>query len=277
MSHASDEPAPPFLVVIASQRPPSSPRIVLEPSSTEVTLGRGVDNTIVLDDDAASRLHARLERRADGWWVVDAGSVNGTFVNGERVDAAPLREGDRLHVGQTIFKLVSPEFEEAIVEIFPRVPVDGLTGAWSRHRLVERIDDELRNRGRPGWQLALALFNIDRFKRFNDTHGHLAGDQVLRRLAEFMRQGMRSDEVLARYGGDELAWLLPGSDLEEARARAHAISTEIASLEIPIEGRTIVVTVSAAVVSACEQTRTAAEFTQAVERTLYVMRRSHHE
>lgn len=70
------------------------------------TLGRGADSTILLDGDGVSRSHARLERRADGWWVIDAGSTNGTYVNDEPVQEKLLLDGDRITVGQTILKLV---------------------------------------------------------------------------------------------------------------------------------------------------------------------------
>lgn len=77
-------------------------RYTLNP--TGATIGRGTDSTIMLAGDAVSRCHARLERRADGWWVVDDGSTNGTWVHDEQVRDARLRDGDRLRIGDTIFK-----------------------------------------------------------------------------------------------------------------------------------------------------------------------------
>jgi hypothetical protein len=76
----------------------------LNPAGT--TIGRGADNTIVLAADSVSRCHARLERRADGWWVIDNGSTNGTWVHDEQVREARLHDGDRLRIGDTILKLV---------------------------------------------------------------------------------------------------------------------------------------------------------------------------
>lgn len=71
-----------------------------------VSVGRGADNTIVLASDGVSRCHARLERRGDGWWVIDQGSTNGTFLRDERVQEARLGSGDLLQIGGTIFKFV---------------------------------------------------------------------------------------------------------------------------------------------------------------------------
>lgn len=79
-------------------------RHVLNPEG--VTIGRSTDNTIVLDADAASRRHARLERRADAWWAIDNNSTNGTYVNDEQIQEARLRDGDHLKIGMTIFKFL---------------------------------------------------------------------------------------------------------------------------------------------------------------------------
>ncbi|MDC0716652.1 FHA domain-containing protein [Nannocystis bainbridge] len=71
-----------------------------------VTVGRGLDNTIVLGSDSVSRCHARLEPRDDGWWVVDNHSTNGTYVHDEQVEEARLATGDLLKIGSTVFKFV---------------------------------------------------------------------------------------------------------------------------------------------------------------------------
>lgn len=74
---------------------------------TGVTVGRGLDNVIVLDGDSVSRCHARLERRADGWWVIDNNSTNGTYVDDERIQEARLADGGRLTIGSAILKFVA--------------------------------------------------------------------------------------------------------------------------------------------------------------------------
>jgi hypothetical protein len=78
---------------------------VLNPKG--VTVGRGVDNTIVLSGDSVSRCHARLERRDDGWWVIDNDSTNGTYVHDEQVQEERLAAGDHLKIGSTVFKFVA--------------------------------------------------------------------------------------------------------------------------------------------------------------------------
>lgn len=103
---AAERPDAASLVVIWSRdQQRLGQRSLLDPAQA-VTVGRGADNTVVLDGDSVSRRHARFERRADGWRVIDDGSTNGTYVNDEQVQDAPLRDGDRVRVGDTIWKFL---------------------------------------------------------------------------------------------------------------------------------------------------------------------------
>lgn len=98
-----------FLVILYSRDPELvGDHLALGAAPAVTTVGRGADNTIVLDDDPVSRSHARFEQRADGWWVIDSGSTNGTFVNDEQVREALLRPGDRVRIGDTILRLEDP-------------------------------------------------------------------------------------------------------------------------------------------------------------------------
>jgi diguanylate cyclase (GGDEF)-like protein len=223
--------------------------------ATAITVGRGVDNTIVLRGDPVSRSHARFERRADRWWVVDGGSTNGTYVNDEQVREASLRDGDRVHIGRTIFKLVGTP--PSVGPGFSVSTIDGLTGLLSRRALLEQIERALQAMAaaRP---LALALFDIDRFKAINDSHGHPAGDQVLREIAGLMRAHVREGDVLARHTGDRFALLLPATDLAGATTIAEQVRLAIAAHAFAIADRSIAVTVSAGVACASEGDHAAA-------------------
>jgi len=94
------------LLVLYSRDPELVGQYFALAPSGATTIGRGADNTIVLSGDGVSRSHARFERRADGWWVVDQGSTNGTRVNDEQVQEKPLRSGDRVLIGPTILQLI---------------------------------------------------------------------------------------------------------------------------------------------------------------------------
>jgi diguanylate cyclase (GGDEF)-like protein len=250
-------------------------RYLLEPSPAAITVGRHAGNTIVLGGDAVSRQHARFEQRDDGWWVVDSGSTHGTFVNAQQVQGALLRPGDNIRIGDTILKATSAE-EDAryIVETrYSPTSVDGLTKAYNRRYLIEQTHRELRAAGRPGQPLALVMFDLDHFKRINDTHGHLAGDHVLREVAALAQRHARPGEVFARYGGEEFALLMPGADLRGAAALAEEIRAEVAAHAFAFEGQTIAVTISAGVAQADEDTLGADELIRSADEHLYAAKR----
>jgi two-component system cell cycle response regulator len=230
------------------------------------TVGRGADSTILLNSDAVSRCHARFERRGDVWWVVDAGSTNGTYVNDEQVREAALRRGDRVTIGDTIFKLVNGS---AMVEPgYVVTTIDGLTGLNNRRHLREQIDRALGSTGRG---LALALLDIDGFIYLNDRHGHLVGDQVLVELAGLLRGHVRAGDVLARYAGDQFALLLPDTELEGAAAIVARLRADIAAHGFVGE-RAIPVTLSAGVACAGEGVRGTEALIRAAEASLFAVK-----
>jgi diguanylate cyclase len=113
-----------------------------------------------------------------------------------------------------------------------RSRTDALTGLANRHAL----DDFLRaaqmtamENGRP---LSILLIDIDHFKNFNDKFGHQFGDQVLRLIAKLLKDGLRSDDLAARFGGEELVGVLPGADVNVARSVAERIRQAIANRQV---------------------------------------------
>lgn len=125
---------------------------------------------------------------------------------------------------------------------------DSLTGLLNRREFFVRARAELRRANRRERPTALALFDIDHFKRVNDSHGHAAGDEVLRRVARLMRAHCRLDDVLARLGGEEFALLLPETALADAKVICQRIRTSIASHDWTADGSRHPLTVSAGLV-----------------------------
>jgi len=126
---------------------------------------------------------------------------------------------------------------------------DGLTGLGNRRCFDEEMARALRRCAREGKPLALIMMDVDFFKRYNDTYGHLAGDECLRKLSQAIRQGQkREGDLAARYGGEELVLLLPDCDGDNARAIAEETLERIRALQLPHQGNaTGIVTVSAGV------------------------------
>ncbi|HYE99767.1 MAG TPA: diguanylate cyclase [Planctomycetota bacterium] len=151
---------------------------------------------------------------------------------------------------------------------------DGLTGLYNRRFLEEFLERESFRAARSGAPFGVVLIDVDHFKRFNDTHGHEAGDAVLRAIGESLRGGVRGGDVACRYGGEELVVVLPGATLEASRARAEALRERVRGLRIAPRGELLgPVTVSMGVAAFPEHGTTAQDVVAAADRALYRAKR----
>ena len=110
---------------------------------------------------------------------------------------------------------------------------DELTGLFNRRAFEHALSREAERAARFGGDIALVMIDLNSFKSVNDTHGHAQGDLVLREVARVLREGSREVDHPARYGGEELAVILPGTDLEGAFNCAERIREQIEQLRIP--------------------------------------------
>ena len=212
------------------------------------TIGRGRDNDIVLPSDCVSRRHSRLERRDGGLFVVDLASTNGTYINDEAqpVRERPLERGDRLRIGDTIFKYLSgSDIEVQYHEILFRMTVtDGLTNLSNRKQLDATLQEEIPRARRHQRELAVLMLDIDHFKKINDTYGHLAGDSVLRGLASILQKRLRPNDRLGRYGGEEFCAILPETGLASAAKIGEELRALVEAHAFVADDKRISVTVS---------------------------------
>ena len=111
--------------------------------------------------------------------------------------------------------------------------VDGLTGVGNRRAFDDNLRALWRQALQKGTPLALIMLDVDTFKRYNDSLGHQAGDECLRRIAAAMSRAARSTDVCARYGGEEFALLLPGADVATAQAVAARVHAEVEREQLP--------------------------------------------
>jgi len=159
----------------------------------------------------------------------------------------------------------------------PITSSDGLTGVANRRRFDEVLDLEWRRASRTGAPISLAMLDLDYFKDFNDTNGHLAGDERLRQVAEALSRTVgRAGDLVARYGGEEFVVLLPGMPAVDAAALAERLRSGIEALGLthnasPVSG---VVTLSAGVATAQPEERTSpAALVAAADGALYRAKR----
>ncbi|CAA7620903.1 conserved hypothetical protein [Candidatus Terasakiella magnetica] len=140
--------------------------------------------------------------------------------------------------------------------------VDGLTGLINRRRFDEMLEMELRRLRRSKGMLSLILLDVDHFKIFNDTYGHVAGDDCLRQIGYVIRSAAsRSSDHSARYGGEEFCIILPDTDYRGATALAERVRSIVAGLRIPHSGSSVAdhVTVSLGVLTVKCQPRDSAK------------------
>ena len=121
-------------------------------------------------------------------------------------------------------------FRKLLEELKRQAGTDGLTGAYNRVKFNEIIKSEMGRARRYRRPLSISIFDIDDFKRVNDTFGHNAGDSVLITISDIVRKHIRETSYLFRWGGEEFVLLLPEADLEGALTQAERIRQEIAEL-----------------------------------------------
>jgi diguanylate cyclase (GGDEF)-like protein len=147
---------------------------------------------------------------------------------------------------------------------------DALTGLPNRREVLERVTAELERAARTGHPTSLLMFDIDRFKRVNDTHGHATGDCVLRAVAAIARASLRRIDVCGRVGGEEFLVLLPEAGAEDACAAAERLRAAIASHATACLDQTLHITVSVGVVTRAPGEATSLDaLVQAADLALY--------
>jgi diguanylate cyclase (GGDEF)-like protein len=152
---------------------------------------------------------------------------------------------------------------------------DPLTGLFNRRYLDETLPRELHACLREDQPLALAILDLDHFKRYNDTWGHEAGDQVLIEVSRILREHLRASDIACRYGGEELVAVMPRAELHEARERLSRIAHLVRDAEIHIHDRPLpAVTFSAGIALAPLHGDDAESLMRAADQALYAAKQA---
>ncbi len=152
-------------------------------------------------------------------------------------DAATLGDSTERFVGtvaeQLALALSNLRLRETLVQQSIRDP---LTGLFNRRHLEETLDLELHRAARRNEPISAVMFDVDHFKRYNDLHGHDAGDAVLRALGGLVQRHIRAGDVACRYGGEEFLLLQPGLSVHDALARAETLRESVSLLSLEHHG-----------------------------------------
>ena len=212
----------------------------------EISIGRSTNSTIQVTEGGVSREHARLVCEDERVFIEDLKSTNGTLVNELAVERAELRDGDFIKVGASVFKFTVRSSLEASFheELYKLSTVDNLTGAYNKRHFLSVLERELSRAERYRRFLTLALFDIDFFKKVNDTYGHLAGDEVLRELSRLVMASVRKNDTFARYGGEEFALVLPEIGKEDSFDVCEKLRKKVEAHTFSHDGTEIPVTIS---------------------------------
>jgi two-component system, cell cycle response regulator len=215
-------------------------------NAPSLVIGRSSKCDIQIDQESISRNHTKIVNTGKSILIRDLGSTNGTYVNDEPIDEYVMRDGDLIKIGRTIFKfLTGGNIENAYhEEIYRLTTIDGLTQIFNKRYFLETIEREIARSQRYRRELSLVMFDIDHFKKVNDTFGHLAGDYVLKHLAQAVKTRIRREDCFARYGGEEFSIVLPEIDGLNAKPFAEKIRQLVEATEFRFENTAMPVTIS---------------------------------
>jgi diguanylate cyclase (GGDEF)-like protein len=235
-----------------------------------VTVGRSRDCEMTIDHGSVSRLHCVIWAEGGAFRVRDLGSTNKTVVNGHEVESSELKDGDTIAIGEITLKFfhresVEDRYHQAMVEL---ASVDMLTQLANRRIWRDGLERAMAQ-ARIDSPLSLVFIDLDHFKRINDELGHLAGDEVLKSVAQVIRDSVAPDWLAGRLGGEEFAVVMPGIAIERALVYAEALRCAIETHHIALTGGARAVTTSVGVVQWHPAVASSAEFMRAADAELF--------
>lgn len=238
-------------------------------------LGRrdAVATLIIPGDPKISSRHCEIEHDGDGdrWVVRDAGSTNGTHVNGKAVETGELAEGDKLLLGDTVLKFsfhdeVESEFHHEVDRL---MNIDELTGLVVLRVFRERFHALFDTCARARRPLALLMMDLDGLKKINDTHGHQAGAMTISGVGHMLGELIGTAGIVARFGGDEFMAAFPDHDRRAGVAEGERVRAALAAQKFAFGEAVLRPTISIGAASLPEDATTPERLIRVADEALY--------
>ena len=157
----------------------------------------------------------------------------GRVAKGDLDVGLPVTTGGEVGYLTEVFNNMVTKLRESRTELERLSVTDPLTGLYNRLRMMEVLDNEVRRSRRLRHPFAVLMADLDLFKKYNDAHGHQAGDAVLKRIGAIMREASRDVDFVARYGGEEFLLMMPETEIDAATKLAERIRRKIADEKLP--------------------------------------------
>jgi diguanylate cyclase (GGDEF)-like protein len=259
------------LIIIRGQ--PQGHRYFL--TQPEMTIGRDPTTEIAPSDQSISRRHAKIHQVDNQVTLTDLGSSNGTFVNDKKIEPGvpvTLQKEDMIKMGNFIFKYL-PAGELEILfygNLGSAAHTDPMTLIYNKGYLLEALEAEFKRAKALHTDFSVLFFDLDHFKKVNDTYGHDAGDFVLKEFTALIRTGhLRPKDVFARYGGEEFVVLLANTGAKDAVALAERMRAAVESHAFIYEGKRLPITTSMGVAELTSTIESPSTLLKAADKALY--------
>ncbi|MEW6270671.1 MAG: GGDEF domain-containing protein [Thermodesulfobacteriota bacterium] len=244
-------------------------------NESRFVLGRRdtVSTLVVHGDSKISSRHCEIEYDGgrDAWVVRDAGSTNGTRLNGKPIESADLAEGDKLLLGDTILKFtfhdeIESEFHHEVDRL---MNIDELTGLVVLRVFRERFHATFDACTRGRRPLALLMMDLDGLKKINDTYGHQAGAMTISAVGHMLGELVGDAGLVARFGGDEFMAAFPDHDRAAGVAQGERVRAALAAQKFAFGETLLRPTISIGVAAMPEDATTPERLTRVADEALY--------
>ncbi len=216
----------------------------------KIKLGREESNDLALNDIKISKFHCEINIKPEKnnlyIEIEDLNSTNGTYLNGKLIGKTFLTSGDKIEIGDITFRFtVNDDVEDKYhSKLFSFATIDALTGLYNKRFIKSELENQIKIAKRNKRQLSLMIIDIDDFKKLNDTYGHIAGDEFLKKTAFHLNRSLREQDSAGRFGGEEFLILVPETDIDGAVILAERIREEIFNTELIFKKKKIKTTIS---------------------------------